>query len=262
VGLAIVIATLGRLRHSLSPSGAVAAVVVGAIVVAGGGWWAGGLLVLFFVTSSVLSRTGRARGTAIAARSSERDAVQVFANGGIAALGALGALLASPSSRVIFIAGISGAIAAATADTWATELGRASRTAPRLITSGVPVPPGLSGGITPLGTLASLAGAVLIAMLASLGAWLGWQPTHPAIAFGGVVAAGFTGGLLDSLLGATVQVVYHCPNCNHPTESLLHTCGTPTIRRRGIPFVTNDLVNVAATLAGGAIAALIIALTL
>ncbi|MEZ4523276.1 MAG: DUF92 domain-containing protein [Thermomicrobiales bacterium] len=50
--------------------------------------------------------------------------------------------------------------AAATSDTWATELGIRSGQMPRYVLSGRPVAAGLSGGITPAGTLASVAGAI------------------------------------------------------------------------------------------------------
>ena len=59
-----------------------------------------------------------------------------------------------------------GAIASANADTWATELGVLSRTPPRLITTGKPVAPGTSGGVTWYGTVAALAGSAFIGVAA------------------------------------------------------------------------------------------------
>ena len=43
---------------------------------------------------------------------------------------------------------VTGSLAAAAADTWATSLGRRSRTAPRDLLGGRAVPPGTSGGVT------------------------------------------------------------------------------------------------------------------
>src|SRR5438093_5230732 len=59
---------------------------------------------------------------------------------------------ALPISRT-YPGGPAGALAAAAADTWATEIGAFSPFAPRLITSGRQVPRGTSGGITVLGSL-------------------------------------------------------------------------------------------------------------
>jgi uncharacterized protein (TIGR00297 family) len=158
-------------------------------------------LLAFFVLSTLLSR-----------RSTARDERQVIANGGIAALAAL-------AGNWTWFAG---ALAAATADTWATEIGRHSRTQPRLISNGMPVPAGTDGGITLLGTAGAIAGAWFIAGLSFL---LG-QRTLLAIA-----AAGVAGMTVDSLLGATVQ--------------------------GKVRWMTNDAVNLAATLTGAACAALI-----
>jgi uncharacterized membrane protein len=64
------------------------------------------------------------------------------------------------------------------------------------------------------------------------------------------LAGGTAGMLADSLLGATLQASYFCPQCNKPTESRVHRCGTPTTLVRGQRWVTNDVVNLAGTLVG------------
>jgi uncharacterized protein (TIGR00297 family) len=132
----------------LTPGGLVAACAVGAGVMWGLGWPGLALLFAFFLTGSVLTQLAERRGPS-------RNARQVLANGGIALLAAL---LGS-------WAGAAGAIAAAAADTWATEIGAYSPFPPRLITSGKRVTRGTSGGITAVGTLGGVAGAALIAGL-------------------------------------------------------------------------------------------------
>src|SRR5207244_8659964 len=102
-----------------------------------------------------------------------------------------------------------GAIAAAAADTWATEIGAFSPFPPRLITSGQRVTRGTSGGITALGTLGGVAGALVIAWLAHALAPRGTAPGSAAL----VASAGVTGMLVDSLLGATLQGKYQGPAC-------------------------------------------------
>lgn len=160
------------------------------------------MLLAFFVLSTLLSRRGTAR--------NER---QVIANGGVAALAAL-------AGHWLWFAG---ALAAANADTWATEIGIHSRTPPRLITSWARVSAGTDGGMTLLGTVGGTAGAALIAGL-SMGLWPGglWLAMIVAV-------AGVAGMLVDSLLGATVQ--------------------------GKVWWMDNDAVNLAATLTGAAGAA-------
>jgi len=62
--------------------------------------------------------------------------------------------------------------------------------------------------------------------------------------------------LVDSLLGATIQAVYRCPECGVPTESRVHrVCGEATELVRGQPWITNDTVNALSTLTSAAIGA-------
>jgi uncharacterized membrane protein len=139
-----------------------------------------------------------------------------------------------------------GAMAAVNADTWATELGVLSPSAPRLITNGAAVERGTSGGISLWGLLASLAGAVLIGFTA----WL-VAPEFGWLVIAVAAAGGMAGSLFDSYLGATVQAIYFCPACNKETERHpLHTCGSETNPMRGWHWLNNDLVNLACSLAG------------
>lgn len=253
---AALIAGVGYQRRSLSTDGAIAALAVGTIVVTLGGWWWGLLVIVFFITSSALSHLRPTRGELrVVERGSRRDLVQVAANGGVATILAAGAGF---GARGLLFAAFAGAIAAATADTWATELGRFSPDLPRSIVSGAEVTPGTSGGVTPLGTAASLAGACVIAAVAATGVALDAAPdqTRAIALFGTLAGAGFSAALIDSLLGATVQALYECPDCGQITEQPRHTCGARTVRVRGLPWVTNDVVNALATSAGAGIAAL------
>ncbi|HEY3279188.1 MAG TPA: DUF92 domain-containing protein [Gemmatimonadales bacterium] len=195
----------------LTPGGAGAALAVGAATVWGLGWRGFVLLLAFFVSGSLLTKGG-----------GQRNARQVVANGGVAAVAAL--FGAWPIAA--------GALAAAAADTWATEIGAFSPTPPRLITSGAPVPRGTHGGITPLGTAGGVLGAVV---LGGLAAFLEPRAAGPGLAHPGwtgavVAGAGVVGMLVDSLLGATLQ---------GPDDA----------------WLDNDGVNLATTLAGAGVAA-------
>ena len=185
----------------LTGRGAAAALAVGAATVWGLGWRGFVVLLAFLVSGSVLTEGG-----------GRRNARQVLANGGVAAVaGLLGHWIA-----------FAGAIAAATSDTWSSEIGRRSRALPRLVTSWKEVPAGTDGGMTVLGTLGGLLGAAFIgAVTYALGhrEWLV------------LTTAGVAGMVLDSLLGASVQ--------------------------GKVRWMDNDAVNLAATLTGAVCAGLL-----
>jgi uncharacterized protein (TIGR00297 family) len=243
-------------RRSLSRSGIVGAIVTGTTTFGMGGWSWGLSLIFFFVSSSIFSHF-RARDKANTAddkfsKGSQRDFAQVAANGGVATLLALSYRLAhSHFLRKVCLTGYAGALATATADTWATELGVLSLHQPRLITTGKAVAPGTSGGITPLGTAAAAGGALALGTVF----WL-LQRCQRSLAALPVIAlvCGLAGSMVDSFLGATVQAMYYCPHCQKETEQRVHSCGTKTQPLGGVAWLNNDAVNFIATLCGGLMA--------
>jgi uncharacterized protein (TIGR00297 family) len=247
---AIIIATLAYQAHSLNKSGTIAATITGTIIFGIGGLDWAILLLTFFITSSGLSRTFKKRKQGLDEKFSkghERDAGQVFGNGGIAtAFAALHYFF--PNEPWTWI-GFAAALAAVNADTWGTELGVLNPNPPRMITNFTRVvEKGTSGGISLIGTIAALAGSALIGILAALLPILsmgeGPRTTDPVTTFAIVTLAGLAGALFDSLLGATIQAMYYCPTDKKETEkSPLHTCGTPTVHIRGWKWLNNDWVN-------------------
>lgn len=260
--LAAAIGYLGYRARALSLSGAVAACVVGGTVFGFGGLGAAALLVAFFASSSLLSffKAGdpaKRRAAETFDKGGRRDAAQVVANGGVAALVALlGYFFPSPLLAGAFL----GSLAAATADTWATEVGVLSSKRPRLITTGAVVEVGTSGGVTLVGSVSAAAGALFIGIVAALLSLLPVGSGLAAWAFSAIASAlvgGIAGSFADSLLGATVQASYYCPACAKLTESRVHRCGNVSTPVGGAAWVNNDLVNLAATAVGGAVGGVI-----
>lgn len=233
--LAAAVALAAYRTRALTIDGAAAAFVVGAIVFGSGGWPAAAVLFAFFIPSAVISRHGNQH-------ASPRNGWQVLANGGVAAVCALAAPRAG-----LFAAAFAGAFAAASADTWGTEIGTRSRSAPVSILTLRRVEAGRSGGITALGTAATICGALCVAAVAS---------AVRVAPFWGVAAGGVAGALLDSVLGASLQALRWCPVCERECETRRHGCGNATVLRRGAGWLENDGVNFAATLGGAIVASL------
>jgi len=244
-------ALLAYRTRALSSSGAVAAFVVGALTYATGTFRFTLVLLAFFVPSVVLSRIGRTRKHELvdAGKHGPRDATQVLANGGVATLCALGWAYTLDSRWAVALAG---AYAAATADTWGTEIGTLARGTPRSILTLRPVVAGLSGGVTSRGTLAEIAGAIWIGLAAGIAVPRAYIPAPAAVFV--VPVAGIAGALLDSILGATLQELRFCDACGRSCETNPHACGTPTRLIRGIPRFSNDVVNLLATACGAGVA--------
>lgn len=253
----LAIALFALRRGSLSRSGALGALAIGTSIFAGGGavWFLA--LVLFFASSTALGRVGKAQKSALKLefeKGDTRDAYQAFSNGGVAALSALGMLVAPHPA---WLGAFLGALATANGDTWATELGTLSRAEPLSLLTLRRVPRGTSGAVSPLGMAATALGGAAIGALLALGGEGRDGPGALMLVPLGLVL-GFLGSLADSLLGATVQAGYHCGACTVQTEGALHHCGNSTELTRGFAWFDNDLVNLTATLLGAVLGALLL----
>jgi len=239
--LAAAAAAVARLGGLLTIGGALTAVVIGTAVFAGGGWGlALTLFAAFWLTGVV---TVYRRGEKIQPEHRRgRSASQVLANGLIPA----GLAVAYVAFDLPWaITGAMGAIAASAADTLATEIGLLSPSLPRLITTGQRVARERSGGITAVGTISGVGGAIFVGLF---GLEQGWAP---------VAVGGIAGMVIDSLLGATAQARYRCPSCGEEGESRECACGGARMPAGGIAWMTNDAVNLLMAAAGAAVAALL-----
>eukprot|EP00984_Skeletonema_dohrnii_P005158 scaffold1815_cov147-Skeletonema_dohrnii-CCMP3373.AAC.10 len=284
--LAQKISNSGYKKQSLSKSGAISAFLVASFSLATS--FRNGLTLLaFYWTSSKLTRVGsKIKGKLEEGHTEggERGASQVFACSLIAVLCACvrrilvgndGPLLSTSVgllgdqltlAYVAFFACCAG-------DTWASELGVLSKTKPRLIIKPwKQVPPGTNGGISFVGLAASAVGGTLMGLIHGLlvpGGIASMLPFNLPSMLGAISSAafkkevlilslvgfigGFGGSLLDSVLGATIQVTYY----DDVEEKIVKRSGPNAKRVGGLAFLSNEMVNVVST----ALSALIAALT-
>lgn len=270
-------------RRALARSGVIGAVLTGTAIFGFGGFVPGLLLTAFFISSSFLSHykaSNKAQLIEKFQKGSQRDLGQALANGGWAAVLAIGAWLVknnggNPGMELVLLVGLIGALATVTADTWATEIGALSAAPPRLITTRRVVPPGTSGGVTPLGILTSVGGGIFIGVMVLIGVFilyalhflpgLSLNPdtatlTNAVQPYAGWLVillgalSGLIGSLFDSLAGASVQAIYFCEYDEAQTERKTHSCGRATRLVRGWRWLDNDGVNFLASVVGSGVA--------
>ena len=246
----------------LTASGAITTFVLASIIFGFGGIkWTVPILT-FFVLSSILSKLGKSiksQFNLIFEKGSRRDHLQVLANGGMAGFLMIVYIL-YPKPEIYFY--YLGALAAAMADTWATEIGIMVGQTPRLITNFKEVAAGTSGGVTIAGFIGGFLGA---SFLSFSGIWFlpeNYLLHHVPVIFFTVIMGGLLGCIIDSYLGATVQVQYQCGGCGKTTEKRIHCKNSSTTVITGITWVNNDLVNFINTVFGSLLVYLILVLIL
>jgi len=184
----------------LTITAAITGAIMGLLIYQGAGLTGIGMLTLFFILGS--GATGWQIHSKQQIGAAEKDkgrrtAGQVIANGGVAAL--IGAIIwrmpeAAASHRLM----MAGSLAAATADTLASELGTVYGKRFYNIITFKKDQRGLDGVVSLEGTLIGIAGAALIAVVYSIG--FGWNINFLWIVIGGAI-----GNLADSVLGATLE---------------------------------------------------------
>lgn len=213
---------------------------------------------IFFLLSSLLSKLGGSRKASaelMYEKSGNRDMMQVLANGGVAGL--LAIIWHYTQFDLLYLAFL-GSLAAATADTWGTEIGVFSRRPPRSILTFRQVTMGTSGGITMVGTTGAALGSGILTLSGLLVPISTLDPLLKSHTFLAIAFAGVAGALFDSLLGATVQAQYYCETCGKITEKRRH-CDVPVARlHQGFQWINNDVVNLACTSMGALLAFLLL----
>lgn len=182
----------------LTPSAGAVALVIGMVVAAGAGYAGLCMLGTFFllgVTATAFHKTTKT--TTTETNPEKRNAGQVLANGGTAALMAVTAMI-DPAHAALYHIMLAASLASATADTLSSELGMVYGQRFFNVLSFAREPRGLNGVISLEGTLIGAVGAAVIALIHAIF-------TQSAGALLWITAAGFIGNLADSILGAALE---------------------------------------------------------
>ena len=247
------IIALAYKKKALTLSGIIAAIAVDIVISVTLGNFGFTVLLAFFGCGIAVDKikkrnkkAGQSVKRGIEKRGDCRDHVQVLANSLVSAI--LAILYFLTGNRIFIIAFVA-SLAEALADTAASGIGVLYGKAfdPFRMR---PCAPGVSGGMSLLGTAASAVGAILISLIG-----LAFNAYDFASAI--IIAVTATlGAIFDSFLGSLVQVKYKCQICDLVTERQEH-CGRPTVKHSGLRIVNNDTVNLLGTLFAAMLSALL-----
>jgi len=200
--VALVLAVLSYHMNLLTKYGAIASVITGIIVGIFGSlsWFL--VLILFTVTGFAATRIGffrkKAQGLQEGVRG-ERTHMNVLGVGIAPCVFAVMHFILPDEYSLLTGIGFIASIAVAAADTIASEIGVKDKNV-ILCTTFKRVPPGTDGGISLLGTLSALIGAIFASILG----WIVMYHDVDALMFIPIVA-GMVGCFMDSLFGATIE---------------------------------------------------------
>ena len=205
-------------------------------------------LTLFIIAAIVAKVTNKLfEGRSDAPHKSTRRVIQILANGALTVL--LAALWFFIHARwLILLAFV--VLIEEFADSMSSDIGRLSKTRPVDILRFKRVTPGTSGGVSLLGTSASL----ISTFLAGLFVLLFFKDP---ILYVTVSSVAFLGTLIDSVLGSSLQGLFKCSVCGEITEKKVH-CDAPATCIKGFAAVDNSLVNFLSGILTAAVAAAIL----
>ncbi len=208
-------------RKSLDLFGSAVMIIMGIVIIfsAGVNWLC--LIVLFLVMSLLATKYSKKYKRSLGQFEGRRTSKNVISNGVVACF-----MAAFGGYYLPFVGGFIGAIATATADTLASEIGVLDPH-PRLITTLQKVDPGTNGAVSPLGTGIAIVGAAII----GIAAYILGVIDNPLSAIVVSIISGVVGCFMDSILGALFE-------------------------NQG--YITNEHVNLLATIVGAIVGTLLI----
>lgn len=263
IAMPLLIVNRGYKKKSLSLSGAWSSLVVGFLLTFSNLCFFSALFAFFVLASCVTKLKADVKRNVEDdfKEGGQRNWVQVMCNGGIASVAAVFYLVevgcgerpidfAHDFNASMFSMALLGSLACSSGDTWASEIGSVFSTNPRLVTTWRKVPVGTNGGVTMIGTLASILGGGVVgcAYYLTILAIMSYNMTHdkyppqwPIVVTG--VIGGFLGSLIDSIIGAKLQYSGYCEVkkkiVHEPSPTAKHVCGRVILSNHGVNFVSS-----------------------
>ncbi len=230
--LSMLLATLAFLKKALTKPALILALCCSIIICYYGNLKTFLVLVFVFLGSIITKKINKNSYSDIIAKTKAKDIIQIIAN---VSVGTLTLIIYHYTNNKIFYLSFFCIMAESLADTLASDIGILSKKPPINILTLKKSTPGLSGNISFLGLFAAFIGSLLISIVYS-------TFDFNLTAFLIIIISSIFGCIIDSILGASIQVKYKCPKCELITEKKYH-CNQKTIYYKGLKFINNDTVN-------------------
>ena len=225
--LSLLLGLIAYLKKALTMPALILAVLFSTLITYFGGLTSVIILVVVFLGSIITKLFHKNK------KSNKRKLIQIISNVGI---GALSLIIYKFTSNDLYLLIYASVMAESLADTLASDIGVLSKSEPINILTFKKGERGLSGNISFLGLTSALIGSLLIGTIYYIGM------DKSITSFIIIILSGFLGSLIDSILGASIQVKYKCTKCKKITERKEH-CGKKTNYYKGIKWIDNNLVN-------------------
>lgn len=242
--LSLCLASVAFFKKSLDSKALLVAFIFSVVICYVGGLVAYIILVVVFLLTVLSDKIKlsekRNINENIILKSEAKDVFQIVANVGPSVF-FLG--LYYFTRNISFLVSYAVVMAEALADSLGSNVGVLSKKNPVNILTFKRGIKGLSGNISCLGIFSSLLGSVIIALLFM---FIEFKFSYFLIIF----IFGFFGSIIDSLLGAWVQVKYRCALCGKVTEKKQH-CHKLTEYYSGVKCFNNDFINLISNFTSG-----------
>ena len=225
--LSLLLGLIAYLKRALTMPALILAVLFSTLITYFGGLTSFIILVVVFLGSIITKLFHKNK------KSNKRKLIQIISNVGI---GVLSLIIYKFTSNDLYLLIYASVMAESLADTLASDIGVLSKSEPINILTFKKGERGLSGNISFLGLTSALIGSLLIGTIYYIGM------DKSITSFIIIILSGFLGSLIDSILGASIQVKYKCTKCKKITERKEH-CGKKTNYYKGIKWIDNNLVN-------------------
>ena len=243
--LSPILACLAFLSKSLTFSGGIATLVLFYLI----GYFSDGnympilyigLMFALASASSVISKKVKEKRECKKHASHARTATQVLAVGAVAVLGLI---LYDITGQPIFGLLYYVCIAEQFADSISSDIGYLTKGKTVDLIRCKPIPKGISGGVSLLGTVLALLSSLLLLLIPFFAQHVKMTPI--CYLFASLIA--FAGTLLDSALGSLLQARYRCSVCGELVETSSH-CESAAVLVKGLRSVKNVTVNLLASI--------------